>query len=224
MNPSILEQGGALSAVIACRDDAARVTRAVREASRVADEVIVVDGGSSDDTVALARRAGARVINAPPLRAGQFNAGAEAAVGDVLLLLDVDAALAPEAAAGVRSALADESVRAGSFRVRYEPDSRRGRLAAWLMHGANAVGAVSTPTGLFVRRRAYLAAGGLRESALLPRLDLLRRVRGRTVYLAEHAMRVSARRLPRTPVRALALWALLRALYALGVTSWAAAR
>lgn len=224
MNPSILDRDEAISAVISCRDDAARIAHAVTEAARVADEVIVVDGGSSDETVSLARRAGARVINAPLHRAGQFNAGAEAALGGVLLLLDVDSALEPEAAAGVREALGDEAVSAGSFRVRYEPDTRRGRVAAWLMHRANAVGAVATPTGLFVRREAFLAAGGLREASLLPRLDLLRRVRGRAVYLAGHTLRVSARRLPRTPVRALALWAVLRALYALGVTSWAAAR
>lgn len=226
MNPSILDRDGAISAVIPCRDEAARITRAVAEASRVADEVIVVDGGSCDETVALARRAGARVINAPPHRAGQINAGAEAALGGVLLLLDVDSALDPDAAAGVRDALADEAVAAGSFRVRYEPDTRRGRVAAWLMHRANAVGAVATPTGLFVRRESFLAAGGLREASLLPRHDLLRRLRarGRTLYLSGHTLRVSARKLPRTPVRALALWALLRALYALGVTRWAAAR
>src|SRR4051812_35943955 len=60
-------------------------------------EVIVVDGGSQDDTVALATPVADHVIAAPRGRAAQMNAGAVHATGDVLLFLHADTHLPPDA-------------------------------------------------------------------------------------------------------------------------------
>lgn len=217
----LLLRGETVTAVIPARDDAARITAAVTAALTVADEVIVVDAGSDDATATLARRAGARVLTAPLSRAGLLDHGARAATGDVLLLLDVDSTLHADARQGMRAALTDPAVVAGSFRVRYAPDTHRARFVAWVMHRANSLGLGAASAGLFIRRDAYARVGGFRDGALLPRQDLLRRAAhwGRVSYLAEHPLCVSARRLRRTPLRTLALWAMLRALDALGVTA-----
>jgi len=53
-------------------------------------EVIVVDGGSTDDSKKIAENLGVKVINAPKSRAKQMNAGAEAATGDVLYFVHAD--------------------------------------------------------------------------------------------------------------------------------------
>ena len=53
----------------------------------VSHEIIVVDGGSADETCAIAQKSGATVIHSRPGRARQMNAGAARAAGNVLLFL-----------------------------------------------------------------------------------------------------------------------------------------
>ncbi|WP_084361560.1 glycosyltransferase [Herbiconiux solani] len=89
-----------ISVVIPARDDAAFLRRALDALAaqeRPADEVIVVDNGSSDDTADVARSFGARVIDEPVqgiLRATA--AGFDAARGDVLARIDADSVPGPD--------------------------------------------------------------------------------------------------------------------------------
>lgn len=88
-----------ISVVVPTLNEAGNVRRAVESALACAStsapslEVIVVDGGSVDDTVSVARDAGATVISAPKGRASQCNAGARHAKGSVLLFLHADSTL-----------------------------------------------------------------------------------------------------------------------------------
>src|SRR5438445_8168390 len=87
-----LQERFSLSAVIPTRN-AARTLPANLAALRgagIVREVIVADGGSSDETAAHARAAGARVVVAPRGRGSQLAAGAAAATGDWLLFLHAD--------------------------------------------------------------------------------------------------------------------------------------
>ena len=88
-------------------------------AQRCSDyEVIVVDGGSDDDTLARAQSVeGVRVIQAPRGRASQLNAGATTAQGDVLLFLHADVRLPSHAVGLVHDALEDPTVVGGAFRI-----------------------------------------------------------------------------------------------------------
>ena len=75
-------------------------------------EVVLVDGGSTDDTLALARKVnGVTVLQSPRGRAQQMNRGAAHAQGDVLLFLHADTTLPPDAHACIQTALADPGVR-----------------------------------------------------------------------------------------------------------------
>ena len=79
-------------------------------------EIVVADGGSHDETLAVARGVpGVRTISAPRGRGPQMNAGAGAATGDVLLFLHADTHLPPDAGALVAAALEDSRVVGGSF-------------------------------------------------------------------------------------------------------------
>ncbi|MFW6059801.1 MAG: glycosyltransferase, partial [Phycisphaeraceae bacterium] len=98
-----------VSVIVPTLNEAAYLPRTVRSlALRGGDELIVVDGGSVDETPAVAARCGAhRVISAPPGRARQLNAGAALAHGAVLLFLHADTTLSDGALEAVRRAMRD---------------------------------------------------------------------------------------------------------------------
>ena len=91
-------------------------------------EVIVTDGGSHDQTVALADAAGATVIAAPRGRGSQQNAGARAAQGKVLLFLHADTRLPEGFATQIDEALGQPGIVAGAFRFAIGATGWRFRL------------------------------------------------------------------------------------------------
>ncbi|RMF76460.1 MAG: glycosyltransferase, partial [Planctomycetota bacterium] len=83
-----------ISVIIPTLNEADHVADAIASAKAARNaEVLVVDGGSTDETPRVAADAGARVLRAPPGRAAQMNAGAAAASGRYLLFLHADSRL-----------------------------------------------------------------------------------------------------------------------------------
>lgn len=219
---SVLQRALSISVVIPTWCEAERVGRAVARALEFADEVIVADAASPDDTANNARRAGARVVLAPRERGPQLHAGALAAKGDVVLFLHADAELDDGAREAIRAALADPDAVGGSFMLRYEPATLAARLFTWAADlRCRRLGLFHAEAGLFVRRGVYQSLGGFAPVPLFEDYELVRRMsaRGRTVYLRDVALRAPARRLTRAPALTLALWVVLQALYALGVSA-----
>src|SRR5919199_2859629 len=87
-------------------------------------EAIVVDGGSEDDTVAIAQTMGVKVISTTAGRARQMNAGAAVATGDILLFLHADTQLPPNFDRFVRQALQKPGTVAGAFELRIDAPLR----------------------------------------------------------------------------------------------------
>jgi glycosyltransferase involved in cell wall biosynthesis len=97
-----------------------------------ADDVIVVDGGSTDDTVAIARRTGARVLVVPGVTiAEQRNAGIGIARNHWVLALDADERVSPELRQSLRTLAESPTAAHTAFRVR----SRNWHLGRELRHG-----------------------------------------------------------------------------------------
>lgn len=86
-------------------------------------EIIVVDGGSSDKTLAIARTNGCKTIQSDPGRGAQLNSGAEFASYEILLFLHADTLLPIDASKEIVSILETRGVIAGSFRLRFNPSS-----------------------------------------------------------------------------------------------------
>lgn len=181
-------------------------------------DIIVVDGGSDDDTRRLALAAGARILRAPRGRAAQMNAGAALATGDVLIFLHADTALPDGAAETIGSALRARDVQAGCFRLRFDREHPLLRLYAW----ASRFDTYWTTFGdqaFFVRRAAFDAAGGFPVQPLMEDVELRRRLKriGRFVKLTA-TVTTSARRFTRDGlVRRQVLNAVLLLGYAAGV-------
>ena len=158
-------------------------------------EVIVVDGGSTDQTLRAASAADVR-LSADRGRAVQQNVGAAAAGGDVLLFLHADCWPEPGAAGAVEDALSDERVVGGCFaqsieasgagyRLLEQGNALRARLAGWA-YGDQ---------GLFVRREVFERVGGFPDVELMEDLYLSKRLKrvGRLTLLS-HRLHVSPRR------------------------------
>ncbi|MBN2808339.1 MAG: TIGR04283 family arsenosugar biosynthesis glycosyltransferase [Deltaproteobacteria bacterium] len=159
-------------------------------------EVIVVDGGSTDDSLLVAERAGCRVLSCAAGRGRQMNAGARAARGRYLLFLHADTLLPPDYLPLICCCLSRPGVAAGafslaladgrsSFRLLEKFISWRSRLLGW-PYGDQA---------FFLERSRFEQVGGFWEEELLEDVELLRKIRreGRVVVLSSVVV-TSARR------------------------------
>ena len=97
-----------LSVIVITRDEAAHIGDRLRSVWDLADEIVVVDSGSRDDTVRICRELGARVIETDwPGFGPQKNRALDAATGDWVFSIDADERVTPELAAELRAAMAD---------------------------------------------------------------------------------------------------------------------
>lgn len=108
------ERAPTISAVIIARDEAHNLPDCLAGLGWC-DEIVVLDGGSRDDTVALARAAGAHVQVAAdwPGFGAQKNRALALARSDWVLSIDADERVSPELAAEIRAAIASPGDRAG---------------------------------------------------------------------------------------------------------------
>jgi len=141
-----------------------------------ADEIIVADGGSTDETLTIAGVAGAKIVTSERGRGEQLAKGAAAASGDALLFVHADTRLSP----GWR-ALADRHIASSSypacFRLKLDDPAWQARLIERAV--ALRTRLAGLPYGdqaLLVSRKAYDAVGGFRPLVLMEDVDLIRRL------------------------------------------------
>jgi rSAM/selenodomain-associated transferase 2 len=131
-------------------------------------EVIVVDGGSEEDTPDIAYDHADRVLIAPRGRAGQMNAGASVAQGYILLFLHADTWLPPDADTLILHGPGREQSVWGHFNIEIEGQHRLLPLIARLINTrARATGIVSGDQAMFMTREAFIQVGGFPPIALM---------------------------------------------------------
>ena len=174
-----------LSVIVPALDEALHLgatLQALREARARGAEVLVVDGGSSDETAVLAQSLADRDLHSPRGRAAQLNAGAAAARGEILLFLHADSVL-PAAFDGlVEAAIADRVLAWGRFDVRIDGGPRMLALVAFMMNWRSRLTGIATgDQAIFVTRALFERVGRFPAQPLMEDIAFCR-----------HAKRIAA--------------------------------
>lgn len=183
-------------------------------------EIIVVDGGSSDQTAERAAPLCDQLIRTTAGRARQMNAGAAVARGDVLWFLHVDVEVPPRCLDEIAASLADPKVAGGFFRIRLPGSRLVYRLTDEFAHYAGILlGMRCGDHGMFCRRNHFLAVGGFPEVPLMEDVEFFSRLRRRgRVLCNRERLLVSARRYEAVGATRLTLaFGLIGLLYRFGV-------
>jgi rSAM/selenodomain-associated transferase 2 len=183
-------------------------------------EIIVVDGGSLDATLAIAHARGVRQLSAIRGRGIQMHAGAQSAHGDIFWFVHADTRPPADATRWIQDSLARSNVSGGCFAVRFDSTSRSASFLTWFYSKLRRIGLCYGDAALFVRRVDYERAGGFRPFPLFEDVDLVQRLRqrGRFVCLTAEVIASSRRFEGRSFVLTFAWWMALQLLYWLGVS------
>jgi rSAM/selenodomain-associated transferase 2 len=189
--------------------------------------VVVSDGGSVDTTLEVVREAfpHVRVVGGPRGRGGQLDRGARALDAEALLFVHADCRLPRGWSSAVRAALADPAVALGCFRLHTEPPAgaNAGALARWWWRVLDVRSrGPFLPYGdqaLFLRRAVFEAVGGFPDIPLMEDVAFARAClrRGRLARLPL-AVRTTARRFARHPLRSRLCTATFPLLFRIGVS------
>ncbi len=151
-------------------------------------EVIVVDGGSQDDTARLAAALGAKVIQTKPGKAIQMNAGASAASGEVLVFLHADTRMPKNFNRQILAALDQNGVVAGAFRLHIDPVAPGIRFIEQVANLRSRY--FKIPYGdqaLFMKKALFQKVGGFAEVPIMEDFILVRRLKriGKIIILPQ---------------------------------------
>lgn len=156
----------------------------------VVRELIITDGGSADETLAIAEAVGAHIVQGPRGRGRQLAAGAAAARAPWLLFLHADTALEEGWGDEAARFIAGDATRAAAFRFAFDDDAPAARRAAWWVGVRCSLMALPYgDQGLLISRALYDALGGYRDLPLMEDVDIVRRIgRRRLTMLRSRAV------------------------------------
>jgi rSAM/selenodomain-associated transferase 2 len=211
-----------VSIIVPTLNEEAHIVETIRSLQRLSGEkeIIVVDGGSTDQTVALASALNVRVIEGPQGRGQQMHIGAFESRGDVLWFVHGDTIVPPPALEHIRESLETKSTVGGNFGLRFDGASRAAKQLTAIYPLLRIFGLCYGDSGFFVRRDVYHQIGGFRSLPLFEDLDLLRRLHrvGRFVHLNCRIVTSSRRFEERSFALVWLHWTMLQLLYWCGVS------
>jgi rSAM/selenodomain-associated transferase 2 len=217
-----------ISIIIPTLDEAKALGATLDAVARLSSpiEVLIVDGGSRDATLCLAREHSVRVVQSPRGRGPQLRRGAEAARGEVLWFLHADTLPAPDAAERIRAVLRQPHVVGGNCRIRFAGHTAAARFMTWLYPHLGRFGLCYGDSAIFVRRADYEGIRGFPALPLFEDLELVSRLRRRGRFRRQAAeVTTSARRFEdRAFIITLLRWVGLQLLYWLGISPHLLAR
>ena len=186
-----------ISIIIPVLNEAAIIQSTLMRLPQPELEIIVVDGGSQDDTVAIARSTGIKVITvAQKNRAAQMNAGANIARADLLLFLHADTELPADFISLIVDTLKQPQVVAGAFELAIASSDRSLRWIETLVKLRSHL--FSLPYGdqaIFISKKIFVSLDGFADLTIMEDFELIQRLKRQgKIAIAPHRVITSGRR------------------------------
>jgi rSAM/selenodomain-associated transferase 2 len=228
VSPAGAAAGEGLSVIVPVLNEAAHLVPFLLHLRARAPEaeIIVVDGGSSDASVALARDVGVRVIRAERGRPTQMNTAAAEATGGILWFLHADNEIPPHAVPALMDAVVAGSI-GGCFRVQIADRRWIYRVHDGLAHWVGrALEARCGDHGIFCTRSAFDRVGGYPAVPLMEDVGFVRKLcrEGGFAWLGDRLMLSKRRHEQVGPYRYTLACCATVAMYCLGVSPGVLAR
>lgn len=182
-------------------------------------EIIIVDGGSDDVTLAIAENYRVKILHAPRGRGMQLQIGGDAATGDILWFLHADTIAAPDCVRQIKRSLQNKMVAGGNFTIRFDGEKFAAKFLTWLYPNLRKLGLIYGDSAIFARREIYEKIGGFKPYPIFEDLDFIQRLRNEgDVVTLPATVTTSSRRFEKGSfILTFARWSILQILYWLGV-------
>ena len=168
-----------ISIIIPTLNEANNITAAISSIQPSTNvEIIVVDGGSNDNTAAIAQSLGATVISSAPGRSMQMNTGAAIASGDILLFLHADTQLPANFDTMIRHQLAQPGIIAGAFTLRIDSPHPGLRLIEWGIKWRSRFWQM--PYGdqaIFLTKQSFIQVGNFPEIPIMEDFQIIKNLK-----------------------------------------------
>lgn len=187
-----------ISIIIPIFNEAVQIQKNIAKLTRETDiEIIIVDGGSYDESVALAKELDVKVIISPqPGRANQMNYGAAKATGDILLFLHIDTQLPIRYSKIIRQTLSSPQTIAGAFELTIDSPQKSLRFIEKMVNLRSHF--LSLPygdQGIFLKTSVFQEIGGFANLPIMEDFELVQRLKQKgKIAIAPAKVITSARR------------------------------
>jgi rSAM/selenodomain-associated transferase 2 len=186
-----------------------------------ADEMVIVDGGSTDGSTQLLEKSGIRWLASPPGRAVQMNAGARVCTSDFLLFLHTDTDISSDGIEILRGLARKSEVVGGRFDVRLSGAGMALRVIEWFINFRSRLTRINTgDQAMFVRREVFERMDGFASIPLMEDIEFSRRLKRQgSIACLHQKVQTSSRRWEKDGIlrTVLLMWG-LRLLFWLGVS------
>jgi len=213
---------GSVAVVVPLLNEADGLPRLLQSLKACApDELMLVDGGSSDGTAQILQGSELRFLTSKPGRAVQMNAGARVCESDIILFLHADTDISSGSVEFLRELGGKPDMVGGRFDVRLSGQQIALRVIEWFINLRSRLSRISTgDQAMFVRREVFEAMGGFSDIPLMEDVEFSRRLkrRGKIACLRQKVCTSSRRWEGHGMVRTVVLMWRLRLLYWLGVS------